>query len=153
MTDDSTRELSDLGFADSTATRGFFDRSTTSFQRDSRSDDHRWIRVRTKSATLAFLAMRFPPRDGAHNMHFGNMKNADQLVDSLEVTAVSRSLPHVWAKAERWLFGTRFIRGVSRLQMSINGTEKDDFASGLPANLLSTEAGEDGDFSSTLEGT
>jgi len=102
---------------------------------------------------LAFLAMRFPLREGDHRMHFGNIKNADQLVDNLEAIAVSRSLPHVEAKAERWLFGTRFIKGVSSLQMSIKGTEKDEaFASRPePASFLSIATGIDGDFPSTPE--
>jgi hypothetical protein len=38
--------------------------------------------------------------------------------------------------------------------MHFGNMKNADFASGLePATLLSTEAGEDGDFSSTLEGT
>ena len=124
ITADSKRALSVFGLAGSGATNGFFDRATASFHRDSRSVFHFSSLAFTRPTMLSFLRMRLPPRIGVHKMHLGNMKKSAQLPNCPLKVASSKIRPQSVANAERWLFGTRLMRGVSIRQISINETEK-----------------------------
>ena len=105
-----------------TSSNCFLDLCTTSAQSSClQSFDHLTRRDFTTSLNFAFFVTRLPPRGGDHKMHRGKTKNSDQLTSSSSSSAFDKSLPHSAANDERWLFGTRFTKGVASLQISMSG--------------------------------
>jgi hypothetical protein len=56
--------------------KGFFDRSTASFHKESGSEFYLLSLVLTNAAKLFFFDKRLPARTGVHKTHFGKMKKS-----------------------------------------------------------------------------